>query len=651
MKKSPQKSGKVSVVGLARRAVADDKRVRKTEQKKRDLSFSDSFQNFQQMLGIGADNALTTSSYGFNPITRNRILCEWIHRGSWIGGIAIDVKAEDMTREGAEMKGEVTPEQAEKIEEALTTLHVWKSLKETIQWARLYGGAIAVMLIDGQNYATELRLDTIDKGGFKGLLVLDRWQVDPSLGDLVTEEGPDLGTPKFYTVNSGAPALRNKKIHHSRCIKQVGIDLPYQQRLMENLWGISVLERLYDRMVAFDSASTGAAQLIFKAWIRTYSIEDLRDIIGAGGKPYAALIQQVNLMRRMQSIEGMTLLDAKDKMEAMSPSAYSGLAEMILQFGQQISGALQIPLVRLFGQSPAGLNSSGDSDLRTYYDGIKKDQKAQLLVPVTKIIRATAMSEAIRLPEGFKVEFRPLWQLTDTEKAEIAQKDGETIARAEEAGLLSQSRAMKEMKQSSRITGRFSTITDEEINAAEESLPPAGENAMGALGGEALGVAAGSAKEGLAPDTEEPQAATPKKGKKPGKDAAGVVSTIKRLHDLNIAIETMKGATRTGPGWKVQMPAHYGYFSGTNGRDGQEVDVWVGPNMASETVFIIKQIVPATGAYDEDKCMLGYDTMDAALTDYFSGYTDAVGWKRVGGVAQMGMRDFKAWLGQKIAAV
>ena len=523
------RSIKVSVTAAKRAAMAEDKRTRdglakakKTIADGGKLKTEDSFVNFAQMLGIGADNALSTAGYGFNPISRNRILLEWIHRGSWLGGVAVDAKAEDMTREGIELKGETTPEQVQKIEERAVELKIWESIQQWVQWARLYGGCIAVPMIDGQDFSQPLNLERIEKGAFKGILVLDRWMVNPSLNDLVTEMGPDLGLPKFYQVVAGSQAIPNIKIHHSRCMRMVGIALPYQQRLMENLWGISVLERLYDRMVAFDSATTGAAQLVYKAWVRTYKIKGLRQIVTQGGKAYQGMLRMVENMRRLQSSEGITLLDGEDEMEAMQPNMWSGLADMILQFGQQVSGALGIPLVRLFGQAPVGLNSTGDSDWRAYYDTIKKDQKSYLYSPVTKIYRLLAKSEGIELPEGFSIEFRSLWQMTDKEKAEVAEMDGRTIAAAEEAGLISQQVAMKELKQSGRVTGRFSNITDEMIAAAEETLPPAGEEAMGAMGGIALGEAAGEAKEGIDPGTgklAEEGGAAPAAA--PGKDKPG----------------------------------------------------------------------------------------------------------------------------------
>ncbi len=462
-----------SVARTAKAALNADNKARDRAAKKG--TTVDSFVNFQHNLGIGTDNPMTSSSYGFNPVTRNRTLLEWVHRGSWLGGVAVDVVADDMTRAGIEIKGEMLPEDISRIEEKAVGLGVWNVINDTIKWSRLYGGALAVILIDGQDPETPLRLNTIRKGQFQGLLSLDRWMVEPSMSDLVTEYGPHLGQPKFYTVTANAPALSRMKIHHSRCLRLEGIRLPYWQRVMENLWGLSVIERLYDRMIAFDSASTGAAQLVYKSYLRTYKIKDMREVVAAGGEALNGLTAYVDMMRRFQGIEGITLIDAEDDLTSESHSAFGGLSDALAQFGQQLSGALQIPLVRLFGQSPMGF-STGETDLRNYYDTIKQQQEKELRVSVTKIYRAMAASEGIEFPEGTRLEFRSLWQLQEGDKANIAQTVGDTIQKAEESGLIDRATALKELRQSSHVTGVFSNITDEQIEEAENAGPPLSES-------------------------------------------------------------------------------------------------------------------------------------------------------------------------------
>lgn len=435
----------------------------------------DSFQNFEARVGLGTSNQASQYSYGFDFISRNRIQMEAMYRSSWVVGQAVDVVAEDMTRAGIEIGSDLPPDDKDKLNAAIEDMALWDRICDTIKWGRLYGGALAVMLIDGQNPSTPLRPESVGKDQFKGLLVLDRWMVQPTLENLVTELGPDLGMPKYYDVVADSMALQNQRIHYSRVLRIDGVDLPYWQKIAENLWGQSVIERLIDRLVAFDSTTIGAAQLVYKAHLRTLKVEKLREIIAMGGPALEALIKNVDMIRRFQSNEGMTLVDAADDMQT-DTYQFSGLDSVLMQFGQQLSGALQIPLVRLFGQSPAGLNSSGESDLRTYYDNVNQQQERRLRRPVTRLMDVLGRSVLGRaLPEGFAYAFRSLWQLSDTEKATNAKTTTDAVVAAYDADLIDKPTAMKELRQSSHVTGVYTSITDEAIEEAENEPPPVPE--------------------------------------------------------------------------------------------------------------------------------------------------------------------------------
>jgi hypothetical protein len=182
----------------------------------------------------------------------------------------------------------------------------------------------------------------------------------------------------------------------------------------------------------------------------------------------------MDLIRLMQSNEGLTLLDSEDD---FIPTHYTfaGLDQVLLSFGEQLSGATGIPLVRLFGQSPAGLNSTGESDLRTYYDTIKATQEIDLRHPLMKICGVLSRSLfGEPLPGNFWFEFAPLWELSDMEKADIASKDTASVISAYDLGLVSRSTALRELKASGAVTGRWDKIIDGDITEAE-SEPPSGE--------------------------------------------------------------------------------------------------------------------------------------------------------------------------------
>lgn len=436
---------------------------------------NDSFQNFSAALGIGANNQISNSNYAFNPVTRTRLQLEWAYRGSWIVGMAVDSPAEDMCRAGIEIESEIDPASNDALQAAMLDLGIWAKMSECIKWARLYGGSLGYIMIDGQDPASPLDLDTIAEGQFRGIMPLDRWMVNPTLSDVVTDLGGNFGDPKYYDIVSSQPGITSywPRIHHTRVMRFIGIDLPFQQKQTENGWGESVIERIWDRLIAYDSTSAGAAQLVYKAHLRVMKVENLRGIIAAGGAAMAGLTAQIANMRLTQANEGITLVDTTDEFEAQSYT-FSGLSDMMLQFGQQIAGALQIPLIRLFGQSPSGLGATGESDLRTYYDHLAKQQELRLRAPMVKIL--DIMSRSVLgepLPGGTKFKFNPLWLVTEAERADLGTKTTDSVIKAFESGLVSQQGALKELRQASHATGLFSNITDEDIDAADDSPPTA----------------------------------------------------------------------------------------------------------------------------------------------------------------------------------
>ncbi len=242
------------------------------------VATADSFQNLIARVGAdpGSGNQSAGAQYGFNPVTRYRTELEFAYRGSWIVRVAVDAVADDMTRAGIELGSELTPDEGDLLMRGMVQMSIWSRLNQAIKWANLYGGAMVVPIIDGQNTKEPLRLDSIKEGQFKGLLVLDRWMVQPSTNDLVNAEDlsngaapEDLGLPRFYDVGVGLQGVgapySGMQIHHSRALRIDGLDLPWWQKMAENYWGLSVVEPLYDRLVAFDSTTQGAAQLVYKA--------------------------------------------------------------------------------------------------------------------------------------------------------------------------------------------------------------------------------------------------------------------------------------------------------------------------------------------------------------------------------------------------
>lgn len=431
--------------------------------------FGDGVQNFLQKVGSYQPQTSAVTRYAPSFKSFDRTDLEWLYQTSWLAALSVDVVAEDMTREGVVFESPENPGVIEKIESRLDRYRIWDGVTSAIKWSRLYGGAIAVMLIDGADMSQPLDPKTIEPNSFKGLMVLDRWQVQPS-NSRVQVLGADFGEPEYYQLDSGNSdySIPNENIHHSRCLIFRGRELPWNLRQAYQGWGASIFENVYDRIKSYDLSSEYALQLLSKCYLRYYKIEGLREILAMGGAAEKGLLRQMDAIRLYQGIEGMTIGDSKDDFQTSNYS-FTGLPDVLLQFGEQVSGAIGVPLVRLFGQSPAGLNSTGESDLRIYYDQIKHLQDSKLRANLSKLFRVMYKSAIGDIaPSSFDFEFKPLWQLSDEQRSQAAGSFSQAIIGMMDAGILSKANAMKEIRKLSGTIGIGATIRDEDIEKAEQ---------------------------------------------------------------------------------------------------------------------------------------------------------------------------------------
>ena len=123
-------------------------------------------------------------------------------------------------------------------------------------------------------------------------------------------------------------------------------------------------------------------------------------------------------------------------------------------------------MTNLFGRSPAGMNATGESDLKNYYDYVDSQREAKLRPALQKLLPVLCMSAWGFVPDDLDFTFPPLWTPTATETAEIALKKAQAIRDTFQAGLFQADTAMKELKKLEEETGMFGSISDEESSAA-----------------------------------------------------------------------------------------------------------------------------------------------------------------------------------------
>lgn len=119
------------------------------------------------------------------------------------------------------------------------------------------------------------------------------------------------------------------------------------------------------------------------------------------------------------------------------------------------------------------------------------------------------------------------------------------------------------------------------------------------------------------------------------------------VQGMDITVENPKGSTRSGvdedgQAWSHEMNSHYGYFKRTNGKDGDHIDVFVGPDEASTTVYVVDQVKPKNGQFDESKVMIGYNSPEQAKQAYMENYDD--NWQGFSAITPVSVEDFKKWL-------
>ncbi|MPU29114.1 DUF1073 domain-containing protein [Escherichia coli] len=430
---------------------------------------ADGYNNFSAKLGSNTQNIQTGGTYTPGYITRNRTTLEFAYRSSFLVGAGVDAMADDMTRKGINISSKLKPGEQGTVETFWDEIAIWDGLNDTLKWSRLYGGAVLVVLIEGQDMSTPLVLDRIREGQFKGVMCLDRWMITPSYTNLVTDYGPDFGKPKFYKVTTNQAGIPAWKIHHSRLIRMEGDTLPFQQAQTENGWGMSVVERIFERIQAFDTATVGITQLIHKAHLRTYSIEGLRKILAMNNDSplVTGLMKHLDMIREFQTIEGMTLMDKSDEFATHSYT-FSGVADVLLRFAEQVSGATGIPLVRLFGQSPAGFNT-GDGDLENYYSRVNSLQERRLRRHIRWLLDISWRSLfGEPLPDDFTFEFNKLWEMSDIDRATMANNVATALATSVSELGMQPAAALNDLRNLSDVIGIGGSITDKDIEDAKK---------------------------------------------------------------------------------------------------------------------------------------------------------------------------------------
>ena len=437
----------------------------------------DEFVNPLARSGAGMPNLLEATEYPLTRFTQNWQVLNSLYRSHWVVQKIINTIPQDMMKNGYDLQSDINPDQIQKISKIIRQTRLHSKILNGLYWGRLYGGAAGIIMIDGEADRMDepLDLDRVMPGAFKGLLIMDRWSgIQPS-ADLITDiTDPDFGMPEYYevTLPEGQGVIR---LHNSRVCRFSGREMPYLEKLAENYWGTSEMEHVFSELKKRDNVSWNIALLTFMANIRVMKIDGMEQLLAYGGdKSQQALYNTLEGLNMMLNNNGIQILGKDDSYESHQYT-FSGLGEVYDRFMMDVSGACGIPVTKLFGRSPAGMNSTGDADMDNYYDTIEQSQESQLRPVLDKLLPIVCMSALGAVPDDLDYIFNPVRRPSNDEKQSLGSQQTAAVVQAYTAGLVSEKTALRELQGSSKLTGMWTNITDEQIEAASDQPEAAGE--------------------------------------------------------------------------------------------------------------------------------------------------------------------------------
>ena len=424
-------------------------------------ALNDSLENLVAELGTKQDKRSHSTFVNSKRLSADGMQVELnaLYRTDWLAGKVVDIIPDDMTREWRYFSGDIEPETIGALVEEEERLGLAEAFNEAHKWARLYGTSFIVINVDdGQPVDQPLNINRVKKGGLKHIKVVDRHRIDRAdLQPIENPLDPNYGMPSYYRfVNT------NVKIHHSRMIRFDAVKLPFDEFKRNNYMSDSVLDRLYEALINFNTIAAGSASMVYETNVDVMKIKGLMNYIQS--PEGTALIQKrFTLASMLKSFNNMLLLAADEEYDKKQNS-FASLPDLLYAHALFLAGGSDVPATRLLGSSASGLNATGEGDMKNYYDVIRskqsKDYKPKL--DFFDIL----MAKNLGIPDDADLDYRfnSLFQMTPKEQADtdfiIAQRDGIYL----DKGVVPEYTIAKELKQNSTYTN----LTDEHITELEE---------------------------------------------------------------------------------------------------------------------------------------------------------------------------------------
>ena len=357
-----------------------------------------------------------------------------LYEGNGLFSKIIDTPAEEALKHGFDLNLK-SDEVNAFVEDALDDLEWEEKAATAIKWARLYGGALIVMLID-DGRGLEEPVDWEHIRSIDELRVYERSIVQPDYASLYQQDygGKGVGNrvskfgqPEYYYVSS---IYGSFKVHESRCLVFRNGVLPEQTSNATYLfWGMPEYVRIRRALRETVTAHTDSVKLLERSVQAIYSMKGLASLLTTDDGENQVL-KRLQLVDTSRGLLNSIAIDSEGEQYDFKTFQFSGVKDVIDATCNMLSALTNIPQTILFGRSPAGMNATGDSDFESYYNFVEKIQrlmlKRNLRTLLDIVFRAGIASGDVTEEPDYKLEFNPLWSLSDTEQATVDQTKAQT---------------------------------------------------------------------------------------------------------------------------------------------------------------------------------------------------------------------------------
>lgn len=392
----------------------------------------DGYVNLLNKYGTKQDNS---EAYKFErePVIPDMQLTG-LYEGNGLFSKIIDTPAEEALKHGFDLNLK-SDELNAFVEDALDDLEWEERAATAIKWTRLYGGALIVMLID-DGHGLEEPVDWEHIRSIDELRVYERSIVQPDYASLYQQDygGKGVGNrvskfgqPEYYYVSS---IYGSFKVHESRCLVFRNGVLPEQTSNATYLfWGMPEYVRIRRALRETVTAHTDSVKLLERSVQAIYSMKGLASLLTTDDGENQVL-KRLQLVDTSRGLLNSIAIDSEGEQYDFKTFQFSGVKDVIDATCNMLSALTNIPQTILFGRSPAGMNATGDSDFESYYNFVEKIQrlmlKRNLRTLLDVVFRAGIASGDVAEEPDYKLEFKPLWSLSDTEQATVDQTKAQT---------------------------------------------------------------------------------------------------------------------------------------------------------------------------------------------------------------------------------